>query len=80
MASVQDIQRDLAILSAQGQSIGTEVNDDICKICELPTSNMIEFNQFDERLKQDKILFNKLVQHLAKELFIISKHLYYAIF
>ena len=66
MASVQDIHRDLAILSVQGQSSGTEVNDDICKICELPTSNMIEFNQFDERLKQDKILFNKLVQHLAR--------------
>ena len=80
MASVQDIHRDLAILSAQVQSSGTEVNDDICEICELPTSNMTEFNQFDERLKQDKILFNKLVQHLAKELFITSKHLHYGIF
>ena len=68
MASVQDIHRDLIILSAQVQSIGTEVNDDICEICELPTSNMTKYNQFDERLKQDKILFNKLVQHLAKEL------------
>ena len=75
MASVQDIHHDLAILSAQVQSSGTEVNEDICEICELPTSNMTEFNQFDERLKHDKILFNKLVQHLAKELFITSKHL-----
>ena len=41
---------------------------------------LTEFNQFDERLKQDKILFNKLVQNLAKELFITSKHLYFAIF
>ena len=75
MASVQDRHRDIAISSAQEQSSGTEVNDDICEICELPTSNMTEFNQFDERLKQDKILFNKLVQHLAKKLFISSKHL-----
>ena len=80
MASVQDIHRDLAILSAQVQLSGTEVNDDICEICELPASNMTEFNQFDERLKLDKILFNKLVQHLSKELLLTNKHLHYARF
>ena len=81
MASVKKIHRDLAILSAQIQSSGnTEVDDDIFEICELPISNIAEFNQFDERLKQDKILFNKLVQHLTKELFITIKHLHYAIF
>ena len=46
MASVNDIHRDLTILSAQVQSSrNTEVDDDIFEICELPISNMTEFNQ-----------------------------------
>ena len=70
MASVKDIYRDLAILSVQVQSSGnSEVDDDIFEICELPISNMAEFNQFDERLKQEKILFNKHGTAFSKRAF-----------